>query len=710
MATATERLAVLLVEDDEDDFHITQDLLAAQSRTRFDMDWVSSYDAARRAIAEARHDVYLIDYRLGGLTGLDLVREAFRGEPGAPVIILTGVGDYEVDLEATLLGVTDFLVKDQLDPEVLERSIRYAVRHHAALGELRESQERYALAVRGANDGIWDWDLPSGRIYFSPRWKAILGYSDDAVADLPQEWLGRVHPGDVEQLQAAIDAHLDGQAAQLESEHRMRHRDGAYRWVLSRGVAIRDQDGTATRLAGSMTDITDNKAAEERLLHNALHDTLTGLPNRTLFLDRLAVLLTRARRQPSYRCAVLFLDLNRFKLVNDGFSHAIGDQLLVALARRLEIGLRPGDTFARLGGDEFTILLDGIASLGEAAEVAERIQHALSEPFAIDGRELVVTASIGIALSERDSRPAELMRNADIAMYDAKRQGAARASVFSAHMHSRVKSELQLEAELRRAIDDRRLRVFYQPIVDVGSGRLTGFEALARWPAAEPHVEPAEFIAMAEKTGLIGSLGRLVLNEACARLVDWRERGLIDAGVSVSVNVSARQFGDANLIPDVLVALEQNRLLGGALRLEVTESTVMQEPERMRAALEELERVGVRAHIDDFGTGYSSLAFLQHFPGDTLKIDRSFIRAMHQDEGSEAIVRAVIALAHSLDLQVIAEGVESSAQLEKLRALGCESAQGFLMSKPLDVIETERLLVDWDEDAVRAMAARASVS
>jgi diguanylate cyclase (GGDEF)-like protein/PAS domain S-box-containing protein len=708
MATAPERVAVLLVEDDEDDYQITEDLLAGQSRTQFDLDWVRSYDDALRAIREQRHDVYLIDYRLGALTGLDLVRAAFRGVPSAPVIVLTGQADYEVDLEATLLGVTDFLVKDGLDTGLLERSIRYAVRHHSALSELRESQERYALAVRGANDGIWDWDLLSERIHLSPRWKAMLGHPEEAVGDAPEEWLGRVHPDDIGSLQAAIDAHLNGRASQLESEHRIRHRDGSYRWVLSRGVAIRDEQGTSTRLAGSMTDITGNKAAEERLLHNALHDALTGLPNRTLFMDRLALLLTRARRQPSYRCAVLFLDLDRFKLVNDSFSHAIGDRLLVALARRLEVGLRPSDTVARLGGDEFTILLDGIDSEREAGEVADRVQNALTDPFEIDGRELIVAASVGIALSEPHSRPAELMRNADIAMYDAKQLGSGRASLFNAHMHSRVVSQLELESELRRAIEDRRLRVFYQPIVDLGTGRLTGFEALARWPERGPQVTPSEFIAVAENTGLIASLGRLVLNEACANLVGWRERGLVDPAVSISVNVSARQFGEADLISDVLVALEKNHLLGGALRLEVTESTMMLEPERMRTALDELERLGVRAQIDDFGTGYSSLTFLQHFSGDTLKIDRSFVGSMQDDEGSEAIVRAVIALAHSLDLHVIAEGVESSEQLEKLRALGCECAQGFLLSEPLDASGTEELLGDWDEYAFGAVGAPAA--
>jgi len=390
--------------------------------------------------------------------------------------------------------------------------------------------------------------------------------------------------------------------------------------------------------------------------------------------------------------------------VNDGFNHAVGDRLLVALARRLSSIVRPGDTVARLGGDEFTILLAAIGSEREAAEVAARIQIGLSEPFEVDDRELFVAASIGIAVSDRESRAADVLRNADIAMYHAKREGAGRTAVFNEHMHTDVVSELHLETELRRAIENHRLRVFYQPIIDLGTGRLSGLEALARWPESGPQVKPDEFIPIAEDTGLIGALGRLVLNEACANLVDWRERGLVDDDVTVSVNVSGRQFGEANLITDVVAALESNRLLAGALRLEITESTVMYEPDRMRTALNELGRLGVRAQIDDFGTGYSSLTFLHHFPGDTLKIDRSFIASMHRNEGSNAIVRAVIALAHSLGLHVIAEGLDNSAQLETLQSLGCEYAQGFLLSEPLDADGTEQLIGRWNDSETGAFA------
>ena len=402
--------------------------------------------------------------------------------------------------------------------------------------QLHVSQERYALAVEGANDGIWDRDFVTGAVYFSPRWKAMLGYAAGEVGDDLEEWTARVHPDDVAGLQAAFDAHLRGDVASFESEHRMKHSDGAYRWFLTRGVAICDRHGAPTRIAGSTSDITTRKAAEELLRQSALHDALTGLPNRELFLDRLAFSLNRATREPDHRCAVMFLDLDRFKLINDSFSHAVGDELLVALGQRLSNILRPNDTIARggpdgliarLGGDEFTILLDNIDAPDHAAEIAARIQGALHEPFQISERQLLVSASIGIAISTAGATAIELMRNADIAMYDAKRQGAGGWSVFNEAMHRDVLDQIELETELRAVIEERRLRVFYQPVVHLTSGDIAGFEALARWPAAGKTVSPARFIAIAEDSGLIADLGQLVLERACERLCDWRRRGVV---------------------------------------------------------------------------------------------------------------------------------------------------------------------------------------
>jgi diguanylate cyclase (GGDEF)-like protein/PAS domain S-box-containing protein len=691
-AVVRPRLSVLIVEDDDEDFLIAQRLLADQDRWRFEVERAPTYDQALAMIAERRHDVYLVDYRLGAHTGLDLIRESFTDDVRPPVLLLTGHGDLEVDLEATQLGVTDYLVKDGLSAATLERSIRYAVSHHLVLDELRRNRERYALAVRGANDGIWDWDLVRGRVYFAPRWKAIAGYVDGEVGDSPEEWLERIHPDDSERVRAELDAHLEGRSPHFESEHRILHSDGGYRWVLSRGVAIRDDDGAATRMAGSMSNIGDRKAAEQQLVHDALHDGLTGLPNRALFLDRLEQSLKRAARDAEHHCAVLFLDLDRFKMVNDGFSHAVGDQLLVAAARRLAASLRPGDTVARIGGDEFTILLDGLSSVDEAREIAARTQTALGRPFRIEGRELVVTASVGIALSADGSPSEELLRNADIAMYNAKRRGTDRQAIFNTSMHKRVVTRLRLETELREAIETGALRVFYQPIVELETGALRGFEALARWPVGTTLVTPGEFIPVAEETGLIGPLGAWVLGTATRDLATWHAQGLTP--LTVTVNLSTRQLEDPDFPIVVATALATAGIAPESLCLELTESALMGAGGSSLDCLNLLKDLGIYVGIDDFGTGHSSLARLKSLPVEVLKVDRSFVDGLGTEPEDSAVVAAVLSLAHALGLHVIAEGVETPLQAHQLSALGCAVAQGWLWSPavPADQIPAQAQL------------------
>jgi diguanylate cyclase (GGDEF)-like protein/PAS domain S-box-containing protein len=687
-------LHILLVEDDEDDFVITRGMLRAQSQFLYDVEWAHSYDTALVAIREHRHDVYLVDYRLGERTGLELIGEAWQSDPQAPVIVLTGQEDYEVDLRASELGVTDYLVKGTLDAPSLERTIRYAVRQHEAMVDLRLSEERYAVAVRATNDGIWDWDLDRGTMHFSARWKTLLGYDDAEVSDRPTAWFDLVHPDDVERLRGEIDKHLAGNSPYFENEHRIRHADGQWRWVLSRGLSSHDSDGRPTRITGSLSDVTERRRAEQRLMYDALHDSLTGLPNRGLFMDRLSQALALNERDPDHRCAVLFLDVDRFKLVNDSLSHAAGDRLLIELARRVGRVVRPGDTLARLGGDEFTILLDRLDSREQALDIARRAARAIAEPFVLESREITVAASIGIAHHELGvGDPAELVRNADIAMYAAKAQGGGRCEVFDTSMHERVVSRVALETELRAAIEQRRLRTFFQPIVDLRTGTVHGFEALARWPAGGGDVTPGEFIPIAEEAGLVAALGGLVLRVACSTLRGWRDRGLVEADVTVSVNVSARQLGDGAVVDDVRAALAETGLAGANLVLEITESTLIECPEIAGIVLRDLLAMGVGVQLDDFGTGYSSLTVLHHFPGDTLKIDRAFVASMIERAESQVIVRSIVNLAHSLGLRVIAEGIENGDQMSALSGLGCEYGQGFFLARPLPGDEVEALLV-----------------
>jgi diguanylate cyclase (GGDEF)-like protein len=416
----------------------------------------------------------------------------------------------------------------------------------------------------------------------------------------------------------------------------------------------------------------DHRRSVERLQHDALHDALTGLPNRTLFLDRLEQSLRRARRRgPGSGAAVLFLDLDRFKVVNDSLGHQAGDQLLQAVALRLDAALRPGDTVARMGGDEFTVLLEDTTDAREATVVAERVLSTLAAPFTVAGRELFLSGSIGISLGSPDVDPEELIRDADVAMYRAKAGGKARHAVFDAQMHRNVVARLDLETDLRKAIENRTLQVLFQPIVRTTTREIAGFEALCRWD-----VEPRDFVAIAEETGLIVPLGTFVLGEAARRAAEWR--------ACVSVNVSARQLADPGFVDAVEAALRTSGARPEHLLLEVTESSMAQDPEESRRTLTALRgRLGVSAHLDDFGTGASSLRFLHRFPGDALKIDRGLVIDMLTDPGSLEIVKAIVDLAHNLGMEVVGEGVETAEHLEKLRVLGCELAQGFFLSAPL---------------------------
>ncbi|HVA73831.1 MAG TPA: EAL domain-containing protein [Acidimicrobiales bacterium] len=700
MQNRPEAVQVLLVEDDEDDFLITRDLLERQERARFKVEWCSDYEGALEAIADARHDVYLIDYRLGSRNGLDLVRQGFASRPKAPVIVLTGQADYEIDLEASALGVTDFMLKQELNPYSLERALRYAINHHRALRDLAVSEERYALAACAVNDGIWDWDLGTDLVYYSPRWQALLGLDEDArlvEAGVPDTWFDLVHEDDLPGLRLAIEAHLSGRTSLLQSKHRIRHADGTWRWVLTRGMAVRDSAGEPTRMAGSLSDITISRRTERQLQHDALHDTLTGLPNRALFIDRVERSMMSFRREPSRGCAVLFLDIDRFKLVNDTFSHTVGDWLLIALAARIVSEIEPEDTVARMAGDEFTILLDGRPSANleaRALEVAARINEILRGPFNIDGHRLFVTASIGIGVPEPDISASDLIRNADIAMYEAKHRDRGGCMVYHDSMHRRISDRLLRQNDLREVIERGLIEVYYQPVLDLASGRIHGFEALARWPEGWPALSPSEFIPIAEETGLITPLGLHVLRTALGTLAAWRTDRLVGPDVRMSVNVSGRQLDDPRFPEDVIDVIAATGLPGSVVRLEITEGTLMREPERIARIVSEVCSTGVGLELDDFGTGYSSLASLHQFPVNALKIDQSFVAALTAEEG-EVIVRTTIALAHSLGLEVIAEGIEREDQMQRLRSLGCEHGQGFLFSPPVPRQAAENLLRGW---------------
>ncbi|MBD1836713.1 EAL domain-containing protein [Coleofasciculus sp. FACHB-64] len=566
---------------------------------------------------------------------------------------------------------------------------------------LRESQERYELAVSGANDGLWDWNLKTNEIYFSPRWKSMLGCEESEISNTPDAWFERVHPEDIEQLKGQISLHLEGLTPHFENEHRILHKDGTYRWMLIRGMAVRDTNGKASRMAGSQTDITERKQVEKQLLHDAFHDVLTGLPNRALFRDRLGQAIERSKRTSDYFFAVLFLDIDRFKVINDSLGHMIGDQLLVAIAQRLKACLRGGDTVARLGGDEFTILLDDVKNINNATDIAERIHLELMHPFSLNEQEVFTTASIGIAIGGGSQSapaigydcPENLLRDADTAMYRAKSMGRARHEVFDTTMHTRAVALLQLENDLRRAIERDEFQLHYQPIVSLTTGRLDGFEALVRWQHPERGlISPAEFIPIAEETGLIVPIGLWVLYNACYQMYDWQQF-YPELLLTISVNLSSKQFLQPDLVKQIAQILRETRLDARSLKLEITESAVMENAESAIKMLFQLKALGVHLHIDDFGTGYSSLSYLHRFPIDQLKIDRSFISRIGAKDDSLEIVRAIVTLAHTLELNVTAEGVETAEQLSQLREMECEYGQGYFFAKPLTQESAKELIV-----------------
>jgi diguanylate cyclase (GGDEF)-like protein len=476
----------------------------------------------------------------------------------------------------------------------------------------------------------------------------------------------------------------------------MQHRQGAYRWVRSRGLAVRDGNGKATRMAGSQTDITAEKAT----------DPLTGLPNRFLFVDQLERAIQSRRRRPKYLFAVLFLGLDRFTDVNDSFGPLIGDQLLIAVAHRLQACVRstdsvtryePGHAVARLGGDEFGILLDDISHVSDAIRVAERLQKELARPFMLYGQDVFTSMSIGIAVSATGyERPEECLRDANTAMHQAKTLGIRGYELFDPAMRDAAFSRMQLEIDLRKAVTREEFHLFYQPIVSLERGCICGFEALVRWQHPQRGlVSPDEFIPVAEETRLILPVGRLVLHQACQQMKTWQARFGTRAPTMMSVNLSSKQLQQSDLVEQIQTILRQTGLEPGALKLEITESSFMEDLGEAIATLLRLKSLGLRVAIDDFGTGYSSLSYLYRLPIDTLKIDRSFVSRIEVDSANSGIVGTIVSLAHSLKLDVIAEGVETAAQLVQLQALGCEHVQGYYFSKPITADAASALIETW---------------
>ncbi|MEO8695699.1 MAG: EAL domain-containing protein [Acidimicrobiales bacterium] len=666
------------------------DAEAQRCHARLDEIAPDEFDTARvRTLDEAmmRLEDRVTDCAVLDLEGSDSRRAIAAVEmlaaraPGVALVVLTGSEDHEYGMAILEAGADFYVIKNTLQSKLFARCIRHAVSRKRAETSLAEAQTISRI-------GSWDMDMTTSTVRWSRELYRVFDVDDDTEPTFGA-LLHRMHRDDrasaLKAFQSALDEHVP-----FMIEFRVQPADGTVRWVRTKGRVEFDDDGCAQRLIGTAQDITEQRAARDTLLHQAFHDPLTGLPNRLLLLDRLTQALARLARRPS-TVAVIYLDVDRFRVFNDSLGHAAGDQLLIAVAARLADLVRPEDTLARTGGDEFVVLCEGLAGEDEAVGLADRICSSMQEPLAWEGRDLVVTMSAGIALATSDSlSPETLLRDADAAMYTAKRERRTRCAVYVAAMREKAVGRLDTEMMLRQSILDGGLRLHYQPIVSLVDARVLGHEALVRWQhPTHGLVAPDQFITIAEESGLIVPLGAWVIRQACRQARQFQTRDERWSDLTMSVNLSGRQLGQLDLTDVISSALRDADLRPEHLELEMTESVLMDDAATTITILQTLKDLGLHLGVDDFGTGYSSLAYLRRFPVDVLKIDRSFIDGLGRDLEDSAIVAALVSLADTLGLTTIAEGVETELQREALLVLGCTRAQGYLFGRPVAAHDAE---------------------
>ncbi len=612
---------------------------------------------------------------------------------------------------AAALTVLGFVTNDIVGPALLGglvlivMLIGFTVMQHAFAGGtasgIVSDVERRALALTGAGDMIWDWDVASDKVFTSPETETSLGLKHGSLEGPAAKWLDVLHQLDRDRFRATLDSVLEQRRGRVTQDFRMRTADGHYLWFALRARPVVGSDGEVVRLVGTLTDVTEFKTAAERLLHDAVHDNLTGLPNRELFLDRLQAVLGLAKADAAIRPTVMVIDLDRFKQVNDSVGMAVGDSILLTLARRLGRLIKPQDTLARLSGDQFGLIVLSERELARITALAETIRKTLRAPITFRDREIFLTASIGLALADSESQHAEeVLKDAELAMYHAKRAGGDRIDVFKPAMRARKTDRLSIESDLRRALERDEIAILYQPIVRLEDRSIAGFEALARWNHPKlGRLSPAEFISIAEETGLIVELGLFVLDRTARQLSTWQRTLRHREPIFASVNVSSRQLLRHDLIQDLRTVLARAPLARGSLKLELTESVVMENPEHAAQMLLRIRELGAGLALDDFGTGYSSLSYLQRFPFDTIKIDQSFVRTTAKGT-RPVILRSIITLAHDLGMDVVAEGAETDSDAVELFQLGCEFAQGFVFGEPMSA-ERARALLEPEGSGVR---------
>jgi diguanylate cyclase (GGDEF)-like protein/PAS domain S-box-containing protein len=643
-------------------------------------------------LAEGGVAVIVLSLTLPDSSGVSTFQRMREMAPGVPVIVLAKHGEGSAALRAMKEGAQGFVGQADLGERLFANIVIAAVERQRAESGVRIGEKRCVLAVDGSGDGLWHWNLETDTIHYSARWGAIRGLAERAVDSGPERWLDRVHPEDRPALESLLAAHLVGASRRFECEHRVIGAAGDYQWVLARGMATSCAEDGPRRVAGTMTDIATRKEAEQQLLYHTLHDELTGLANRALFMDRLEVAIASLQRGQGPDFGVLFMDLDRFKNVNDFYGHSMGDRLLIAIARRLQGFLRPGDTLARLGGDEFAIVLADVSDAKAAVHVANRIRELLERPFTINGHELEITASTGIALSTTGYEEAsEILHDADIAMYRAKSVGLGACQVFDPDMHETVVSLLKLENELREAVERKEFVVHFQPVVALDKPRVVGFEGLVRWRHPEKGLmSPSRFMAVAKESGLIVPIDWWALGEACRQGREWQKRFPSDPPLWISMNLSGKLLTQVDAVERIDAVVATSGFDRTSLRLELPESVLQDHGETAISRLEELRELGFMVTIDDFGSQGLSLDMFDRLHYDSLKIDPSFVSGL----GSEApsLLKAILGIADSLGMNVIAEGVETADQARHLRELHCPQGQGFWFARPVSPAAAEQLL------------------
>lgn len=690
-------LDVLLIEDNAQEANLVRHYLSTNYSENYRVTHAALIEKALEKLSSGfSPGIILLDLHLPDTNDLDGYERISAAVPQVPIIILTNFDDEKTAARAVRLGAQDYLIKKELNAALLKRAIRYGIERWQSEQALRKMQERYALAVAGANDSIWDWQASDDSAYFSPRWNEMLGLDETDVPTSLDSWMQRVHPDDMTELRNAMTpGKVNGSHSyHFENEHRLRRSNGHYVWVHARGVVLTDSDGDAVRMAGSISNIEHRKETENRLVHDAVHDALTGLPNRVLFVDRLTQALKRHSRDQNFRFAVLYFDLDRFKFVNDSLGHSAGDALLVSIARRLISVMRPSDTVARMGGDEFAVLVNDLIDDSDATRVAERIHGLFEQDFSVLGRDMYSSASIGIAIvHDQHQSPEEILRDADLAMYRAKRSESERTIIFDSTMHKAAVKRLTMETDLRRAVERSEFELHYQPIVSLTSGRIVSFEALLRWNhPGRGLLLPDDFLPVAEDTGILQPLTWWILEQACSQLKRWQKLFPMDPPLGVSVNVSAQLFQTSNAAERLLAIIGKNALRPEDLHLELTERDFMDHEAAAHTVCSTARRSGIQIHMDDFGTGYSSLSYLQRCAYDSLKIDKTFVQSIEGESEGHAIIKTIVGLGKILNMNIVAEGVESPQQLEALKLMECPEAQGFLFSRPVPAMEAGQLL------------------